>query len=189
MQNLNGYLYEGTNTVPFSQYPLEAYTIHGPPAPPAPPAPPSPPSPGTMECNVLALNATLPLYSYEAAFPMATTVIDGGDWWDIAQIYRQWVLPNAHWTKRGALDTRSDLPSWLENITLWMNNNWGATPCPCDQTRRWTRGRAQGGRRSSRGALVDAGASATNTPRGGYSVLAGQNLGPGGQLRPTGEAS
>ena len=87
--NLNGYLYEGANTVPFSQYPLEAYTIHGPPAPPAPPAPPSPPSPGTMECNVLALNATLPLYSYEAAFPMVTTVIDGGDWWDIAQIYRQ----------------------------------------------------------------------------------------------------
>jgi len=38
---------------------------------------------------VLALNATLPLYSYEAAFPMVTTVIDGGDWWDIAQIYRQ----------------------------------------------------------------------------------------------------
>ena len=58
-----------------------------------------------MECNVLALNATLPLYSYEAAFPMVTTVIDGGDWWDIASTYRAWVLPSAAWTRLGPLES------------------------------------------------------------------------------------
>ena len=121
--NLNGYLYAGTGTAPFSSYPLQAWTIQGPPAPPAPPAPPPPvrhclcrvlplpsrlrhrlclvfstavgtlpvpyvsptavaakappfvaafqPSPGSMVCTVLALNATLPLHHYKAAFPVS----------------------------------------------------------------------------------------------------------------------
>jgi hypothetical protein len=84
-------------------------------------------SDGTLHCTMLALNATLPLVKYVAAFPMVTTVLDG-DWWDIASVYRAWVLPNALWTALGPLDTRTDMPDWLENITLWMNNNWGGDP-------------------------------------------------------------
>ena len=81
-----------------------------------------------MRCTLQALNATLPLHSYRAGFPMVVTVVAGGDWWDLSQVYRTWVLPNARWTKFGPLETRTDLPPWLENITLWMNNNWGGDP-------------------------------------------------------------
>ena len=30
--------------------------------------------------------------------------------------------------RSGPLESRSDLPDWLEDITLWMNNNWGGDP-------------------------------------------------------------
>lgn len=82
----------------------------------------------SFNCNMLALNATLPLQQYTAAFPVVVTVLDGGDWWDLASVYRAWVLPNAVWTRMGRLDARTDLPDWLENITLWVNNNWGGDP-------------------------------------------------------------
>ena len=81
----------------------------------------------TLQCNMLALNATLPTTRYEAAFPIAVSVLEG-DWWDVASRYREWVLPNAEWTKFGPLEDREDLPDWLENITLWVNNNWGGDP-------------------------------------------------------------
>jgi len=80
-----------------------------------------------MSCTMMAINATLPLLVYRASFPIVVTVATG-DWWDIVSIYRAWVLPNAHWTRLGPLDARTDLPDWLENITLWMNNNWGGDP-------------------------------------------------------------
>jgi hypothetical protein len=79
---------------------------------------------GAMQCTVDALNATLPLHSYQPGWPVVVSVVPGGDWWDLTQVYRAWVLPNSAWTRvHGALDTRTDLPPWLENITLWMNNN------------------------------------------------------------------
>lgn len=84
---------------------------------------------GTMHCTIDALDATLPLHSYQPGWPIVVTVLPSGDWWDLTQVYRAWVLPNSAWTRVfGALDTRTDLPSWLENITLWMNNNWGGDP-------------------------------------------------------------
>lgn len=84
---------------------------------------------GTMRCTTDALDASLPLQSYQPGWPIAVTVVPAGDWWDLTQVYRTWVLPNSAWTRVfGALDTRTDLPSWLENITLWMNNNWGGDP-------------------------------------------------------------
>jgi hypothetical protein len=82
---------------------------------------------GAMHCTVDALDATLPLRHYRAAFPIAATVITG-DWWDIASVYRKWVVPNANWMQLGPLDARTDMPDWLENVTLWMNNNWGGDP-------------------------------------------------------------
>ena len=87
-----------------------------------------PGSTASLHCTMDALDASLPLRSYRAGFPLVASVVVGGDWWDIAQIYRSWVLPNAAWTALGPLDGRSDMPDWLENITLWMNNNWGGDP-------------------------------------------------------------
>ena len=82
---------------------------------------------------MLAVNASLPLHHYAAPYPIVVTVISGGDWWDITQVYRTWVLPNSHWTQLGPLDNRTakgpgPAPDWLENVTLWVNNNWGGDP-------------------------------------------------------------
>ena len=83
---------------------------------------------GSMSCTVDSLNATIPLHDYVATFPMVATVVSG-DWWDLAQVYRAWVLQNAEWTSLGSLEHRAkSLPPWLENITLWMSNNWGGDP-------------------------------------------------------------
>jgi len=129
--NTNGYLYSGTGTAPFKEYPLQAFAIKGPPAPPPTPQPPAASKPGDMSCTILSLNATLPLHHYKAAFPVVVGIIPGGDWWDIASMYRAWVLPNSEWTKFGRLDSdtrKKTMPEWLENITLWANNNWGGDP-------------------------------------------------------------
>jgi hypothetical protein len=85
---------------------------------------------GIMQCTILAGNASLPLHHYAASYPIVITVISGGDWWDITQVYRKWVLPNSHWTQLGPLDSRTGQgsPDWLENVTLWVNNNWGSDP-------------------------------------------------------------
>ena len=88
---------------------------------------------GTLQCAIMAVNASLPLYHYTTSYPVVVTVIRGGDWWDISQVYRMWVLPNSHWTQLGTLEDRagrdaSSFPDWLENVTLWVNNNHGSDP-------------------------------------------------------------
>jgi hypothetical protein len=88
---------------------------------------------GSLSCSILAVNASLPLHHYASTYPIVVTVIGGGDWWDITQVYRTWVLPNSHWTQLGPLDNRTGPgpgapPDWLENVTLWVNNNWGGDP-------------------------------------------------------------
>lgn len=77
-------------------------------------------------CSVVAVGAGLPLHSYDSV-PFAVAVIPRGDWWDLASHYRSWAVAQARWM-RAPLAQRSDLPDWLENITLWMNNNWGGDP-------------------------------------------------------------
>lgn len=46
-----------------------------------------------------------------------------GNWWDAAQIYREWALSNAVWTRRGNLTTRAatetGYPQWLLRAPLW----------------------------------------------------------------------
>ena len=78
--------------------------------------------------RVDAVNATLPLHTYAAAFPVVVSALAQGDWWDLASLYRTWALSHAEWMRVGPLATRTDLPAWLEGITLWMNNNWGPDP-------------------------------------------------------------
>jgi hypothetical protein len=43
-----------------------------------------------------------------------------GGWWDAAQLYRNWALLNARWTRKGNLTTRTDIPSWLLRAPLWL---------------------------------------------------------------------
>jgi len=47
-----------------------------------------------------------------------------GSWWDSAQLYRSWVLPNAVWTSKGPVMQRADTPQWLLQNNLWLNTNW-----------------------------------------------------------------
>eukprot|EP01103_Thecamoeba_quadrilineata_P010711 TRINITY_DN2388_c0_g1_i1.p1 TRINITY_DN2388_c0_g1~~TRINITY_DN2388_c0_g1_i1.p1 ORF type:complete len:590 (-),score=80.07 TRINITY_DN2388_c0_g1_i1:543-2312(-) len=44
-----------------------------------------------------------------------------GQWWDATQIYRNWVLKNAIWCQKGNLRNRTDIPSWLEKVGVWVN--------------------------------------------------------------------
>ena len=43
-----------------------------------------------------------------------------GGWWEAAQIYRDWVLDEADWTRKGNLSERADVPAWLLRSPLWL---------------------------------------------------------------------
>lgn len=48
-------------------------------------------------------------------------------WFEAAQIYREWVLASAEWTKSGPLSTRTNsppLPSWYRQNHIWINSHW-----------------------------------------------------------------
>ena len=49
-----------------------------------------------------------------------------GDWWDASQIYRDWVLNSAVWTRAGNLSTRArdpGYPHWLLRTPLWTQGD------------------------------------------------------------------
>jgi hypothetical protein len=48
---------------------------------------------------------------YKLDFPLKIIPFEG-DWYDAASMYREWVLPNAHWTQRGKMADRGDTPAW-----------------------------------------------------------------------------
>jgi hypothetical protein len=77
----------------------------------------------------------LPIPStWKSAYPLAVgivTDISASDnrpmWYEAAQLYRQWVLSSAEWTKAGPLSTRTTsppLPSWYRQNHLWINSHW-----------------------------------------------------------------
>jgi hypothetical protein len=46
---------------------------------------------------------------------------DGGvSAWDAAQFYRDWALEHAHWTRKGKLSARADVPRWLLEAPVWL---------------------------------------------------------------------
>lgn len=61
--------------------------------------------------------------SYKPEWPIVIQVYRG-DWYDASQIYRNWVLPNAEWTKQGPMKLRDDVPDWIYSITTWINSHW-----------------------------------------------------------------
>jgi hypothetical protein len=49
-----------------------------------------------------------------------------GGWFEVAQIYKRWVLQNAAWTRAGTLQTRvasGDLPQWVLDVPFWVRAN------------------------------------------------------------------
>ena len=54
-----------------------------------------------------------------------------GDWYDGAQIYREWVLQNARWTRKGDVATRlanKEFPEYLTTTPFLIESNVGRTP-------------------------------------------------------------
>ena len=65
--------------------------------------------PGSSEGNKL----------YETIFPITIKPFEG-EWYDASNIYREWALPNADWTKKGRLADRTNIPQWTYNLTTWF---------------------------------------------------------------------
>ena len=66
---------------------------------------------------------------HELSYPITIRPFEG-DWYDAANIYRDWVLPNSFWTKKGRLLERNETPKWAYNITTWLMDAW---PSPSHQ--------------------------------------------------------
>lgn len=49
-----------------------------------------------------------------------------GDWYDFAQIYRDWVWREAPWWPRGPQAGRPDTPAWMKDIAVWCCTGGGA---------------------------------------------------------------
>jgi hypothetical protein len=49
-----------------------------------------------------------------------------GSWWEGTQIYREWVINNAQWTKQGPLKTRKDVPTTIKDNAMWINTGWNS---------------------------------------------------------------
>ena len=76
-------------------------------------------------------NPLAPLNGPESAWEMAyEVVLQGfeGDWYDGAQIYREWVLQNARWTRRGDVATRlanKEFPEYLTTTPFLIESDVG----------------------------------------------------------------
>lgn len=57
--------------------------------------------------------------AFEIPYPVVVAAFKGG-WWDAAQMYRTWALQGAHWTRKGKLSARSDIPRWLLQTPVWL---------------------------------------------------------------------
>ena len=51
--------------------------------------------------------------------------IFGGDWYDAAVIYRDWVRKDARWMPRLGRDGREDTPKWMRELCLWAQTGGG----------------------------------------------------------------
>jgi len=49
-----------------------------------------------------------------------------GDWYDFAQIYREWASEEAKWWPRGSQAGRPDTPDWMKDVSVWALTGGGA---------------------------------------------------------------
>ena len=59
-----------------------------------------------------------------------------GDWYDAAQIYRQWVRQHARWVPDLGSGGREDTPAWMRELCVWAQAGGGADQC-VEQVRRF----------------------------------------------------
>ena len=78
---------------------------------------------GCFSVDYTPTNSTQGNVLIEAAFPIIIQAFEG-DWFDAAMIYRDWVVPNAEWLKKGKMSQRDEIPEWSYNITTWVNTHW-----------------------------------------------------------------
>lgn len=67
-----------------------------------------------------APNMGLPGTGFEQPGRCVTRVFHG-DWFDAAQLYKQWLRSQAPWWPRGAQSTRADTPGWMHSVCLWAH--------------------------------------------------------------------
>lgn len=63
-----------------------------------------------------APNATIPANDFEMPGP-AVVELMRGDWFDAAQIYKQWARTSASWWPRD--ENRRDTPQWMHDVAIW----------------------------------------------------------------------
>ena len=64
----------------------------------------------------------------ELPYPFVTGSF-AGDWYDAAQLYREWAHSEATWMKAGPVVDRTDIPDWFKDVSLWWQHH-GADPEP-----------------------------------------------------------
>jgi hypothetical protein len=68
--------------------------------------------------------STLPENTLSVDYPIVVALIDSNDWFDAASIYRSFALATADWTQKGPIASRTDVPAWSQNLTVWVNSHW-----------------------------------------------------------------
>ncbi len=62
----------------------------------------------------------VPGKKYEQPYPVMVGIL-GGDWFDAAKLYREWVLAESDWMKdRPAIADRTDWPDWFKKLPIWI---------------------------------------------------------------------
>lgn len=57
-------------------------------------------------------------------YPFVTGTFSG-DWYDAAQLYREWALAEASWVTAGPVTERTDIPEWFKRVGLWWLHRGG----------------------------------------------------------------
>jgi hypothetical protein len=83
-----------------------------------------------VEITHLPTAVTEPTATFELPYEVATGTF-AGDWYDAANRYREWVLDDARWTRRGSIADREDVPDWFRDRCLW----WLLAPRETDHER------------------------------------------------------
>ncbi len=67
-----------------------------------------------------APNAGVPGSGFKQPGPCVTELFRG-DWFDAAQVYRNWARAEAQWWPRGDLAGRPDIPKWMRDTVMWAH--------------------------------------------------------------------
>lgn len=63
----------------------------------------------------------------QSGFELGYDIVLGaveGDWYDAAQVYREWATTDPPWTARGPIADRADVPEWFKRTAIWWTPGW-----------------------------------------------------------------